>query len=51
MYFLGVDDQFLKTYQITLAKGRNFVTGSLADSSSVIINETAAKELGHHRTV
>ena len=46
MYFLGVDDQFLKTYQINLTKGRNFETGSLADSSSVIINETAAKELG-----
>ena len=46
MYFLGIDDQFLKTYQITLAKGRNFATGSLADSSAVIINETAAKELG-----
>ncbi|MGH2649520.1 MAG: ABC transporter permease, partial [Ginsengibacter sp.] len=46
MYFLGIDDQFLKTYQITLDKGRNFLTGSLADSSAVIINETAAKELG-----
>jgi putative ABC transport system permease protein len=46
MYFLGVDDQFLKTYQVTLAKGRNFLPGSLADSSSVMINETAAKELG-----
>ncbi len=46
MYFLGVDDQFLKTYQISLEKGRNFLTGSVADSSSVIINETAAKQLG-----
>jgi putative ABC transport system permease protein len=46
MYFLGADDQFLKTYQIKLLKGRNFTTGSVADSSSVIINETAAKQLG-----
>ncbi len=46
MYFLGIDDQFLKTYQISLIKGRNFLSGSLADSSSVIINETAAKEMG-----
>ena len=46
MYFLAADDQFLKTYQITLVKGRNFATGSLADSSALIINETAAKELG-----
>jgi len=46
MYFLGIDDHFLKTYQISLIKGRNFANGGLADSSSVIINETAAKELG-----
>jgi putative ABC transport system permease protein len=46
MYFLGVDDQFLKTYQINLLKGRNFANGSAADSSSVIINETASKQLG-----
>lgn len=45
MYFLGVDDAFLGTYQIRLLKGRNFTAGSLADSSSVIINETAAEEL------
>ena len=46
MYFVGADDRFLKTYQIDLVKGRNFSAGSLADSSAVIINETAAKQLG-----
>ena len=46
MYFVGADDKFLNTYQIKLIKGRNFIAGSLADSSSVIINESAAKELG-----
>lgn len=46
MYFLGVDDEFFKTYEITLAKGRNFIAGSPGDSASVIVNETAAKELG-----
>ncbi len=46
MFFLGVDADFLKTYDIALIKGRNFYAGSLADSSSVMINETAAKELG-----
>ncbi len=46
MYFLGVDDQFLKTYEITLAQGRNFMHGSTADSASVMINQTAAKKMG-----
>jgi putative ABC transport system permease protein len=46
MFFLGVDDQFLLTYEIELVKGRNFRPGSPADSSAVLINQTAARELG-----
>ena len=46
MYFLGVDDQFLETYKIELTNGRNFTQGSIADSSMVLINQTAANELG-----
>ena len=46
MYFFGVDDQFLSTYNIKLLKGRNFFSSGNADSSAVLINETAAKELG-----
>jgi len=46
MYFLSVDEQFLPTYQISLVKGRNFRAGSLADSTAVLLNETAARELG-----
>ena len=46
MYFLGVDDQFLSTYNIKLLKGRNFFSSVNADSSAVLINEAAAKELG-----
>ena len=46
MYFIGVDDEFLKTYQINLIKGRNFLAGSVADSSAVVINQMAAKQLG-----
>ncbi|HEY7162843.1 MAG TPA: FtsX-like permease family protein, partial [Acidobacteriota bacterium] len=46
MYFLGIDEQFLKTYHINLTKGNNFLPGNSADSSSVLINETAAKQLG-----
>jgi len=46
MYFLGIDDQFLKTYNIQLLKGRNFTNTGSDDSTAVIINETAAKQLG-----
>jgi len=46
MYFFGVDDQFLSTYKIRILKGRNFFSSGHADSSTVLINETAAKELG-----
>jgi len=46
MYFFGVDGQFLSTYNIKLVKGRNFFSSGNADSSAVLINETAAKELG-----
>ncbi len=46
MYYFGVDDQFLSTYNIRLLKGRNFFSSDNADASAVLINETAAKELG-----
>ncbi|WP_428654467.1 ABC transporter permease [Runella sp.] len=42
-YLLGADENFAKTFEITLLKGKNF--SSLNDSSSIIINETAAKLL------
>jgi putative ABC transport system permease protein len=43
-YLIGADKDFLKTYEIELLQGRNFDTR--ADSSAVILNETAAKMLG-----
>ncbi|MEC5146358.1 ABC transporter permease [Chitinophaga sp. 212800010-3] len=46
MFFLGVDDQFLSTYNIKLLKGRNFYSSGNGDSAAVLINETAAKQLG-----
>ena len=45
MYYVAVDDQFLKTFQVSLVKGRNF-TNSAGDSSAVLLNEAAAKVLG-----
>jgi putative ABC transport system permease protein len=43
-YLFGADKDFMKTYEISMAQGRNFDTP--ADSGNVIINETAAKMLG-----
>jgi putative ABC transport system permease protein len=43
MYLIGVDKDFLSTYEIALLKGRNFNTHN--DSSAIIVNETAAKML------
>jgi putative ABC transport system permease protein len=46
LFFLGGDERFIPTYEMELISGRNFRQGSVADSSAVIINETAAKALG-----
>src|SRR5205085_8501489 len=43
-YMFGADKDFMKTFGVTLLEGRNFNTP--ADSSGIIINETAAKMLG-----
>ncbi|NIJ52500.1 ABC transporter permease [Dyadobacter arcticus] len=48
MTFIGADEDFLKTFDIKLLAGRNFGNNAPADSSSVLINESAAKELGIH---
>lgn len=45
MYYMVTDDQFLKTFEVGLIKGRNFTT-SPGDSSAIMINETAAAVLG-----
>ncbi len=45
LYYLGADDQFLKTFEVGLIKGRNFFHNP-GDSSAIMINETAATMLG-----
>lgn len=45
-YFIGADENFLATFEIKLLTGRNFQESFPADSSSVILNETAAAQLG-----
>lgn len=46
MYFFATDGQFLSTYEVKLLKGRNFFAHGSGDSTSVLINETAARSLG-----
>ncbi|NNF03766.1 MAG: FtsX-like permease family protein [Rhodothermales bacterium] len=45
-YFLAVDEDFLKTFEVELVSGRNFSGESGADSMSVLLSETAARWLG-----
>ncbi|GAB3926532.1 ABC transporter permease [Larkinella terrae] len=42
-YLIGADKDFLKTFEIKLLAGRNFVNPT--DSTSVLLNETAARRL------
>jgi len=46
MYFISGDAKFLQTFEIKLSNGRNFSNQGNADSTTIIINETAAKLLG-----
>jgi putative ABC transport system permease protein len=46
IYFMAVDDQFLKTFEVKLLNGRNFASSQPGDSSAVMLNEAAAKMLG-----
>lgn len=43
--FLDVDADFLKTYNIPLAAGRNFIAGSQADKESYLVNEAFVKKM------
>jgi putative ABC transport system permease protein len=43
---LYVDSDFISTLKIKLKEGRNFDSNNKADLTSVIINETAAREFG-----
>jgi putative ABC transport system permease protein len=43
-YLIGADKDFINTFEIRLVKGRNFANP--ADSSTVLLNQTAARLLG-----
>ena len=45
MIYVGIDNDFLATYDIELKEGRNFTSGP-ADSTKVILTELAVQQLG-----
>lgn len=45
-YLMGVDEDFLHTFDIELLDGQNFIGDPQADSTALLINEAAAKLLG-----
>lgn len=45
MIFVGADEDFLDTYQVSLADGQN-LSGAPSDSTRVLLNQTAVQELG-----
>ncbi len=44
--FIGIDEDFMKVFEVELAEGRNFSPEFGTDTSAVLLNETAAKEFG-----
>jgi putative ABC transport system permease protein len=46
-----VDFDFFKTLQIDVKEGRQFMKGNIADKSTFIINETAARQLDGNESV
>lgn len=50
MLFIGTDHDFLKTFQINLLEGENFI-GNSSDSTKVILNKSAVAALGLHNPV
>jgi putative ABC transport system permease protein len=44
--FIKADDKFLETLNIDLLYGRSFLSENVADTNSIILNETAVRTLG-----
>ena len=44
--FLGIDADFVDTYRLKLAAGRNFAPERAGHSAPVLLNETAARMFG-----
>jgi len=46
MAFVGIDQDFLSTFRISLAAGRNLSGLETVDTNAVLVNETAARMMG-----
>lgn len=46
MHALDVDEDFIKTFEMEIVKGRNFSSEFSLDKDAFLINETAAKRIG-----
>lgn len=46
-----VDPDYIPTLGIEMTEGRNFMTGNLADSAAVILNEAAVAHLGYDNPI
>lgn len=45
-YRVGIDDQFMKLFEIDIIAGRSFSANMATDTSAVVLNEIAMKQLG-----
>ena len=45
-YYMGFDEDMLKTYKLQLKRGRYFSSGGDTDSTNILLNESAVKTLG-----
>lgn len=45
-FLIGADQDFFKTFDVQLLSGKNFSGNDKSDSSKVLLNEIAAKQLG-----
>ena len=50
-HFLGVDDDYAKTFQIELKQGRFFSSEFPSDNTAVVLNEEAVKTMGFKNPV
>lgn len=51
MHFVAVDEDYIQTFKMGIERGRFFSKDFVADTGSIVINETAAKVIGFDNPV